>query len=184
MLNNVYDADHWLKIARATRALANRVSFETAKKRLLDLSKDYERLAVRKDERKENRWHNVAHADTFWWRRLLPSRSSAATRSFALVLTVAAIPVVMPTVLSLTIAVGARLLAKKRVIVTRLVAIEELAGVDVLCADKTGTLTQNKLSLGDPFSVNKISDEQVILDARWRRARRITTPSIWPFWAG
>ena len=56
---------------------------------------------------------------------------------FALVLTVAAIPVAMPTVLSVTMAVGARLLAKKQAIVSKLVAIEELAGVDVLCADKT-----------------------------------------------
>ena len=87
------------------------------------------------------------------------------TLQFALVLTVAAIPVAMPTVLSVTMAVGARLLAKKKAIVTRLVAIEELAGVDVLCADKTGTLTQNKLTLGDPFSVSKISAEQVILNA-------------------
>ena len=71
----------------------------------------------------------------------------------------------MPTVLSVTMAVGARLLAKKEAIVTRLAAIEELAGVDVLCADKTGTLTQNKLALGDPFSVNGIPAEQVILDA-------------------
>ena len=61
---------------------------------------------------------------------------------FALVLTVAAIPVAMPTVLSVTMAVGARVLAKKQAIVSKLVAIEELAGVDVLCADKTGTLTQ------------------------------------------
>jgi H+-transporting ATPase len=59
------------------------------------------------------------------------------TLQFALVLTVAAIPVAMPTVLSVTMAVGARLLAKKRAIVSRLVAIEELAGVDVLCTDKT-----------------------------------------------
>ncbi len=87
------------------------------------------------------------------------------TLQFALVLTVAAIPVAMPTVLSVTMAVGARLLAKKKAIVTRLEAIEELAGVDVLCADKTGTLTQNKLTLGNPFSVNKITAEQVILDA-------------------
>jgi H+-transporting ATPase len=87
------------------------------------------------------------------------------TLQFALVLTVAAIPVAMPTVLSVTMAVGARLLAKKEAIVSRLVAIEELAGVDILCADKTGTLTQNKLTLGDPFCVNNIPAEQVVLDA-------------------
>jgi len=86
------------------------------------------------------------------------------TLQFALVLTVAAIPVAMPTVLSVTMAVGARLLAKKQAIVSRLVAIEELAGVDVLCADKTGTLTQNKLTLGDPFSVSNCPVDQVILD--------------------
>ena len=85
------------------------------------------------------------------------------TLQFALVLTVAAIPVAMPTVLSVTMAVGARLLAKKQAIVSKLVAIEELAGVDVLCADKTGTLTQNKLTLGDPFCLEKITADQVIL---------------------
>ena len=87
------------------------------------------------------------------------------TLQFALVLTVAAIPVAMPTVLSVTMAVGARLLARKKAIVSRLVAIEELAGVDVLCSDKTGTLTQNKLTLGDPFAVGDVTAAQVILSA-------------------
>ena len=88
-----------------------------------------------------------------------------STLEFALVLLVAAIPVAMPTVLSVTMAVGARLLAKKQAIVTKLSAIEELAGVDVLCSDKTGTLTQNKLTLGDPFCVNGVAADQIILDA-------------------
>jgi H+-transporting ATPase len=87
------------------------------------------------------------------------------TLEFVLILTVAAIPVAMPTVLSVTMAVGARLLAKKEAIVSRLASIEEIAGIDVLCSDKTGTLTQNKLTLGEPAGMEGNSPEQVILSA-------------------
>jgi H+-transporting ATPase len=84
---------------------------------------------------------------------------------FVLVLTVAAIPVAMPTVLSITMAVGAQILAKDQAVVSRLASIEELAGIDVLCSDKTGTLTQNKLKLGDPYVVGNIDPDRLILDA-------------------
>ncbi|MGD9375224.1 MAG: plasma-membrane proton-efflux P-type ATPase, partial [Anaerolineae bacterium] len=87
------------------------------------------------------------------------------TLQFALILTVAAIPVALPTVLSVTMAVGAKLLAKKEAIVSRLASIEEMAGMDVLCSDKTGTLTQNKLTLGEPFTVANVDADQVILSA-------------------
>jgi H+-transporting ATPase len=96
---------------------------------------------------------------------LLRGDRMLTTLQFALVLTVAAIPVAMPTVLSVTMAVGARLLAAKEAIVSRLAAIEELAGTDVLCSDKTGTLTQNKLTLGDAFSAGGVAAGEVVLCA-------------------
>jgi H+-transporting ATPase len=82
------------------------------------------------------------------------------TLQFALVLTVAAIPVALPAVLSVTMAIGAIALAKKEAIVSKLVSIEEMAGMDVLCADKTGTITKNELTIGDvhPFSQFTVDD--------------------------
>ena len=84
---------------------------------------------------------------------------------FALVLTISAIPVAMPAVLTVTMAIGARALAAKEAIVSRLAAIEEVAGMDILCSDKTGTLTQNKMSLADPFSVGSHTIEELMVYA-------------------
>uniref|UniRef100_A0A061RTM6 Plasma membrane ATPase n=1 Tax=Tetraselmis sp. GSL018 TaxID=582737 RepID=A0A061RTM6_9CHLO len=69
------------------------------------------------------------------------------TLTNVLVVVVGGIPIAMPTVLSVTLAIGAYNLTSKGVIVSRLTAIEELAGMDILCSDKTGTLTLNKLSV-------------------------------------
>jgi H+-transporting ATPase len=82
---------------------------------------------------------------------------------FVLVLTIAAVPVAMPAVLSVTMALGAKMLALKQAIVTKLTAVEEIAGIDVLCSDKTGTLTQSKLTAGEPFTLNNVKPEDVIL---------------------
>ncbi len=84
---------------------------------------------------------------------------------FALILTVASIPVAMPAVLSVTMAVGAVSLAKLKAIVSRLESIEELAGMDVLCTDKTGTLTKNQLTLGNPAVFNGVDEQTIILMA-------------------
>ena len=81
---------------------------------------------------------------------------------FALILTVAAIPVAMPAVLSVTMAIGARSLAREQAIVTRLESIEEMAGVDVVCSDKTGTLTRNELTLGAPVVLGAASPDEVV----------------------
>ncbi|WP_297470289.1 plasma-membrane proton-efflux P-type ATPase [Thermococcus sp.] len=84
---------------------------------------------------------------------------------FALVLTVAAIPAALPAVLSITMAIGAYELAKRQAIVTKLVAIEELAAVDTLCADKTGTLTKNQLTVHNPIAWDGFSVDEMLFYA-------------------
>ena len=82
---------------------------------------------------------------------------------FSLVLTVAAIPAALPAVLSVTLAIGAIALAKKEAIVSKLVTIEEMAGMDMLCSDKTGTITKNELTLGGMKAYAKFTENDVLL---------------------
>ncbi|WP_345975354.1 plasma-membrane proton-efflux P-type ATPase [Sulfurimonas sp. HSL3-7] len=84
---------------------------------------------------------------------------------FALVLMISAIPVAMPAVLTVTMAVGGSILARKEAIVSHLAAIEELAGMDVLCSDKTGTLTQNKMEISEPYVVGLENADTLLLYA-------------------
>lgn len=85
------------------------------------------------------------------------------TIQFALILTIASIPVALPAVLSVTMAIGAERLAGLKAIVSRLVAIEEMAGMDLLCSDKTGTLTKNELTLGEVEPASGVQREELML---------------------
>ncbi|KAJ1509210.1 hypothetical protein HMI54_002547 [Coelomomyces lativittatus] len=81
------------------------------------------------------------------------------------VLLIAAIPVGLPTVLSTTMALGAKQLAAKKTIVKRLPAIEEFASVRILCSDKTGTLTLNELTLDEPYLVPGKTEPELVMNA-------------------
>ncbi|XP_007014221.2 PREDICTED: plasma membrane ATPase 4 isoform X1 [Theobroma cacao] len=83
-----------------------------------------------------------------------------------LVLLIGGIPIAMPTVLSVTMAIGSHRLSQQGAITKRMTAIEEMAGMDVLCSDKTGTLTLNKLSVDKNLIevfVKDVDKEHVVL---------------------
>lgn len=79
------------------------------------------------------------------------------------VLLVASVPVAMPTMFTLNMALASSVLAKQGVLVTRLSASEDAATMDVLCADKTGTITMNKLFVEEIVSLNGFSENDVLL---------------------
>lgn len=97
--------------------------------------------------------------------QLLRGSSFLELVQFVLILVIASIPVAMPAVLSVTMALGALKLSKMKAVVTRLESIEEIAGIDVLCCDKTGTLTQNQLTLGEVISFSQKDPQIIILHA-------------------
>ena len=85
----------------------------------------------------------------------------------ALVLLMSAIPVALPVMFTVSMAVGAVTLAKRGVLVTRLSAAEDAANMDVLCADKTGTLTTNQLSLSSTMPQPGLTDADVVRFGAW-----------------
>jgi H+-transporting ATPase len=97
---------------------------------------------------------------------LLRGTSLASTLEFALVVTIASVPVALPAVLSVTLAIGARDLAKREAVVSHLPAVEEMSGVDVLCSDKTGTITKNELAIADVAVIaGTVSRQDVLREA-------------------
>ncbi|NLI28337.1 MAG: plasma-membrane proton-efflux P-type ATPase [Acetobacter sp.] len=104
-------------------------------------------------------WRDLAYNGAWHW------SEAGAIAQFVLVLLVASVPVAMPAVMSVTMALGALALSRQKAIVSRLSAIEELAGVDVLCSDKTGTLTQNKLTLQTPIPFGTAKADDLVMGA-------------------
>jgi H+-transporting ATPase len=97
---------------------------------------------------------------------LLRGTSVTSTLEFALVVTIASVPVALPAVLSVTLAVGARDLARREAVVSHLPAVEEMSGVDVLCSDKTGTITKNELAIVDVSTIDgTMSRDEVLREA-------------------
>lgn len=91
---------------------------------------------------------------------------------YTLGITIIGVPVGLPAVVTTTMAVGAAYLAKKQAIVQKLSAIESLAGVEILCSDKTGTLTKNKLSLHEPYTVEGVEPDDLMLTACLAASRK------------
>ncbi|EGD92645.1 plasma membrane ATPase [Trichophyton tonsurans CBS 112818] len=100
-----------------------------------------------------------------WVASFYRSNGIVTILEFTLAITIIGVPVGLPAVVTTTMAVGAAYLAKKKAIVQKLSAIESLAGVEILCSDKTGTLTKNKLSLAEPYCVSGVDPEDLMLTA-------------------
>jgi Mg2+-importing ATPase len=107
---------------------------------------------------------------------------------FSLALAIGMVPEALPIVITIALSSGALLLAKKNVVVKRLVSVEDLGNVDVVCTDKTGTITENRLTLEKYFDVDGAPEEKLILYSllcnSLKRRSEIGNPmdmAIWKF---
>ncbi|KAN0072652.1 hypothetical protein V8E54_009581 [Elaphomyces granulatus] len=107
-----------------------------------------------------------------WVSSFYRSNGIVTILEFTLGITIIGVPVGLPAVVTTTMAVGAAYLAKRKAIVQKLSAIESLAGVEILCSDKTGTLTKNKLSLAEPYTVAGVEPEDLMLTACLAASRK------------
>ncbi len=85
--------------------------------------------------------------------------------SLAIIFLMGSIPVALPAVLAVVQAVGSIELSRNGVLVTRLDSIDDAASIDVACIDKTGTITQNKISVADVIAFPRYSKDDVVLNA-------------------
>ncbi|MCL4381212.1 plasma-membrane proton-efflux P-type ATPase [Candidatus Marsarchaeota archaeon] len=84
---------------------------------------------------------------------------------FSLVLLIASVPVALPAAITVSTAVGTERLSKKSILITRLQAIEEASGINVVCFDKTGTITKNVLEVKEVFPLGRHSEKDVVVGA-------------------
>ncbi|KAL2821743.1 hypothetical protein BDW59DRAFT_108929 [Aspergillus cavernicola] len=108
-----------------------------------------------------------------WVSSFYRSNNTITILEFTLAITMIGVPVGLPAVVTTTMAVGAAYLARRQAIVQRLSAIESLAGVEILCSDKTGTLTKNKLTLLDPYTVTGVDPNDLMLTACLAASRKL-----------
>ncbi|KAI9689436.1 MAG: plasma membrane H+-ATPase [Bathelium mastoideum] len=100
-----------------------------------------------------------------WISSFFRSKGIVQILEYTLAITIVGVPVGLPAVVTTTMAVGAMYVAKRGAIVQKLSAIESLAGVEILCSDKTGTLTKNKLTCQEPFCVSATDPMDIVLTA-------------------
>ena len=100
---------------------------------------------------------------------------------FSIALVVSVVPEALPVVTTVSLSQGALQLAKQGVIVKRLTAIEDIGSIEILCSDKTGTLTENVLQVTET-SPGRIPGCSIMPRSRWRRPRKRVSRSISPSW--
>jgi H+-transporting ATPase len=96
---------------------------------------------------------------------LVTGVSAGEVVPFALILMVASVPVALPATFTIATALGAQGLARQGVLVTRLAAVEEAAALDVFCSDKTGTITENRLSVATVVAYPPATEGDVLAAA-------------------